>query len=196
MSKAIEVVNSHDLDKKRFGFWVYVMTDCILFASLFATYAVLHNNTANGPSALQLFDLKYIFIETLILLTSSYTIGLALLAARRKDSKQLLIWLAVTFMLGLTFVGMEVYEFNHLISEGHSWTTSAFLSSYFTLVGTHGIHIIVGLLWMSVLGIQIFKSKLSDKKINNLSMLGIFWHFLDVVWIFIFSFVYLMGVSS
>lgn len=195
MSKDVKTYEEESLERKRFGFWVYIMTDCILFATLFATYAVLRNNTAGGPGAKDLFSLPFILIETLILLTSSYSIGLALLAARKKDKRQMLAWLAVTFVLGASFLGMELYEFNHLISNDHGWRTSAFLSSYFALVGTHGLHILVGLLWISVLSYRFMKGSITNYSLNNLTMLGIFWHFLDIVWIFIFSFVYLIGAG-
>lgn len=191
-----EYSGNANISKNRFGFWIYIMTDCILFATLFATYAVLHNNTAGGPSAKQLFDLPFILIETLILLTSSFTAGLALLAAHKGNKKELIGWLTVTMALGAAFLGMEIYEFNHLIQNGHSWTTSAFLSSYFALLGTHGLHILIGLIWIGVLISKIKRSGLNNKTSESLAMLGVFWHFLDIVWIFIFSFVYLIGVSA
>ena len=137
--------------RKTLGFWVYLMTDCVLFATLFATFAVLRTATAGGPAGSDIFDLDFVLIETMILLTSSFTVGLAMLAAERGYRYQSLTWLVVTFALGATFLGMELWEFNHLIAEGHGWQQSAFLSSYFVLVGTHGIHIAIGLLWMAVM---------------------------------------------
>lgn len=179
--------------KSNFGFWVYIMTDCVLFATLFATYAVLNNNTAGGPGASELFSLPFVLTETMVLLASSFTSGLGLLAAKRGNKSQMFTWFMITFLLGMTFIGMELYEFNHLAAMGHSWRSSAFLSAFFTLVGTHGIHITVGLVWMATLLVQIRKNGLSNTKIHKLTLLSMFWHFLDIVWIFIFSFVYLMG---
>lgn len=185
---------SLDSDTKTiFGFWVYIMTDCILFASLFATYAVLHNNTNGGLSGRDLFSLPYILTETLLLLTSSFTCGLAMLALQARRRRQLLAWLGVTFVLGASFLGMELKEFHHLAAEGNSWHRSGFLSSYFTLVGTHGLHITVGLCWMLVLAWQLKSRGLTRHNVRRLTLLSMFWHFLDIVWIFIFTIVYLMG---
>lgn len=181
-------------DKTVFGFWVYLMTDCILFATLFAAFAVLRNNTFGGPGADELFSLPMVLAMTLILLTSSFTAGLAMLAAHRRDTKQLLSWLGITFILGLAFLGLELSEFNQLIQEGNSWRRSGFLSAFFTLVGTHGLHITAGLIWMTVLMIKIYRSGLVKSTVKRLTMLAMFWHFLDIVWIFIFTIVYLMGI--
>ncbi|HUD10971.1 MAG TPA: cytochrome o ubiquinol oxidase subunit III [Candidatus Saccharimonadia bacterium] len=175
------------------GFWVYLMTDCVLFASLFAVYAVLHNNTFGGPSGKDLFNLPYVLTETLILLTSSFTCGMALLAAYRTAKTQVIAWLSVTFILGASFVFMEVSEFARLVHEGNGWQRSGFLSSFFTLVATHGLHISVGLLWMLVLILQVARRGLGANTVRRLTMLSLFWHFLDLIWIFIFSIVYLMG---
>lgn len=185
-----------NLDKTTFGFWVYIMTDCVLFATLFATYAVLRNNTAGGPGASELFSMPYVLAETLILLTSSFTIGLALLAAHQGKKRAVLTWLAVTGALGAAFVGLEIHEFINLVHEGHSWRESAFLSAFFTLVGTHGLHISAGLLWMTVLAVKLFRSGLTDSSLQRLTLLSLFWHFLDLVWIFIFTIVYLLGALS
>lgn len=182
-------------DKTLFGFWVYIMTDCVLFASLFATYAVLHNNTFGGPSSANLFSLPYALIETLLLLTSSFTCGLAILAARRGAKTQVLWWLLATFLLGAGFLGMELTEFHGLAAEGNSWQRSGFLSSFFTLVGTHGLHITIGLIWIAVMSLQIARKSLTANVARRLMLFSLFWHFLDIIWIFIFSIVYLMGVS-
>ncbi len=190
-----EVAIKMRTDKTLFGFWVYVMTDCILFATLFATYAVLRNNTYGGPGSHELFNMPFVLVETILLLTSSFTCGMALLAARKKQLKWVGVWLASTFVLGLAFVTMELTEFAHLASEGHGWWSSAFLSAFFTLVGTHGLHITIGLLWLLVLGVFILRRGLNEHTMRRLGMFGIFWHFLDVVWIFIFTIVYLMGVA-
>lgn len=179
--------------KSLFGFWVYIMTDCVLFASLFAVFAVLHSSTFGGPSGIDIFDLHYVLIETLILLTSSFTCGLAMLAARRNHVNKVLSWFSVTFILGLAFLIMELSEFHHLAVEGNSWHRSAFLSSYFTLVGTHGIHISVGLIWMFIMMLQVATKGLGRNTIRRLTMLSLFWHFLDIIWIFIFTIVYLRG---
>lgn len=179
--------------RKTLGFWVYLMTDCVLFATLFATFAVLRSATAGGPAGSDIFDLNFVLIETMILLTSSFTVGLAMLAAERGYRYQSLTWLVVTFALGATFLGMELWEFNHLIAEGHGWQQSAFLSSYFVLVGTHGIHIAIGLLWMAVMIFRLIQRNFKETDVRRLSLLSLFWHFLDIIWIFIFSFVYLIG---
>ncbi|HEX7483562.1 MAG TPA: cytochrome o ubiquinol oxidase subunit III [Candidatus Saccharimonadales bacterium] len=180
-------------DKTNFGFWIYLMTDCILFGSLFATYIVLHNNTFGGPGGSELFDMPAILVETLILLTSSFTCGLAMLAIRRKKRTQALFWFGFTFALGAAFLVMELSEFNTLIAEGNSWQRSGFLSAFFTLVGTHGLHITIGLLWMLVMGWQLLRQGFSDSVVRRFSLLSMFWHFLDIIWIFIFTFVYLSG---
>lgn len=186
--------NGQESSTKTLGFWIYIMTDCVLFATLFATYAVLHGNTFGGPSSGQLFDLPYVFIETFLLLTSSFTIGIAVLSARAGYKSRTLAWLVVTFILGLSFVAMELTEFAHLIADGNSWQRSGFLSAFFTLVGTHGAHISVGLLWMIVMAVRIMKGGLKSMDVQRLALLGLFWHFLDIIWICIFTIVYLMGV--
>ncbi len=190
-----EILEQENTNKTMFGFWLYLMTDCVLFAVLFATYAVLHNNTFGGPGGAEIFNMPYILVETMLLLTSSFTCGLAMLAVHKKQRKALLIALAITFVLGLAFLSMELFEFRHLVVEGNSWTRSAFLSSYFTLVGTHGLHITVGLFWLATLGYQIFKNGLKQHAVKRLGLFSLFWHFLDIIWIFIFTVVYLMGVS-
>jgi cytochrome o ubiquinol oxidase subunit 3 len=194
VSVAIELPKQNeDNSKTVFGFWLYIMTDCVLFASLFATYAVLHKNIFGGPSGEQIFHLPYILLETIVLLTSSFTCGLAILSLRRNHKNKVLFWLGITFLLGLLFLILEVTEFRHLVIEGNSWRRSGFLSSYFALVGTHGLHITIGLLWMLVMGIRVFTSGLTRGNIRRLTLLSIFWHFLDIIWIFIFTIVYLMG---
>lgn len=175
------------------GFWIYLMTDGILFATLFATYAVLHHSTFGGPTAKELFSLPSSLAETLILLTSSLTSGFAMLAARRNAKNNALFWLTITFLLGAAFLTIELMEFNDLISEGNSWRRSAFLSSFFALVGTHGLHITTGLLWIVVMVSQVFFQGITIDTFRRLLCLNMFWHFLDLVWIFIFTFVYLVG---
>lgn len=175
------------------GLWVYIMSDCILFAGLFAAYAVLHSATAAGPSAAQIFDRPYVFVETLILLTSSFTCGLALIASRAGRKMSTWIALGATFLLGAAFLGLEIHEFAGLIADGHSWQQSAFLSSFFTLVGTHGLHIFVGLLWLVGIFIHLAIRGVSKESSTSITYFSLFWHFLDIVWICIFSFVYLFG---
>lgn len=180
-------------DRVLFGFWVYLMTDLLMFAVLFAVYAVLHDNTMGGPSGSDLFSPPLALTETLILLTSSFTAGLGMIAARRGLKKQVLTWFGVTFALGLAFLGIELYEFAEFIHEGHTLTVNAFLSSFFVLVGTHGLHITSGLLWMAITLAYVWKRGLNQHMVRKLSLLSLFWHFLDIVWIFIFTVVYLMA---
>jgi len=182
-------------DTTVFGFWLYLMTDCLIFAALFATFAVMRTSYAGGPTGKELFDLGNVGVETGLLLTSSMTYGLAMLAAYRQNTSQVTGWLGVTFLLGLGFIGLEVREFAGLVAIGAGPDRSAFLSSFFTLVATHGLHVTFGLIWMAVLMVQtIGKRKLSDSAITRLSCLSLFWHFLDIVWICVFSFVYLSSV--
>lgn len=176
-----------------FGFWMYILTDCVLFATLFAGYVVLSPNVYGGPGIKELASLNYVLAETIFLLLSSFTYGIAMLAVYQGKKTQTLIWLFITFLLGLSFIGMEVNEFVHLYLEGHSWASSAALSAFFTLVGTHGFHVSMGLLWMLILIIQIMQRGLSPTLGKRLTYLGLFWHFLDIVWIFVFTIVYLMG---
>lgn len=185
--------NSQHESNSVFGFWVYIMTDCVLFATLFATYAVLRNNTFGGPSGGELFSLSFVLAETLILLTSSFTVGLAMLAVHQKNKTRVIGWLAVTFLLGLAFLSMEIYEFRKLYLEGYDWRANAFLSSFFTLVGTHGLHITAGLIWIVVMVRKVMAQGLSIGNVRKLTMLSLFWHFLDIVWIFIFTIVFLLG---
>lgn len=180
--------------KNVLGFWMYLMTDCILFATLFTTYAVLHNNTFGGPTSRDLFTLSTPFIETLILLFSSVSCGFSVLASLRRNNTQAIGWLALTLILGVSFVAIEFSEFTHLVQEGNSWRRSAFLSSFFTLVGTHGLHVSLGILWMTVMMVQLFVEGITINTFRRLVIFSMFWHFLDLIWIFIFTFVYLMGV--
>jgi cytochrome o ubiquinol oxidase subunit 3 len=181
-------------NKTIFGFWVYLMTDLVMFAALFATYAVLRNSTFGGPSGRDIFNMPYVLAETLILLTSSFTCGLASLAAAQGNLKKVIGWFSATFTLGLAFLIMEITEFHRLIKAGNGPQRSAFLSSYFALVGAHGLHIAVGLLWMGVTMVVILHRGLTPKTSSQLQRLALFWHFLDIVWIFIFTIVYLMGI--
>lgn len=184
----------HDADATDiFGFWVYILSDCLLFATLFATYAVLHNNTFGGPALKELISLPYVLGETMFLLASSFTYGLAILALYQEKSKAVFFWLLVTFALGVGFITMEIREFIHLWAEGHTFHTSAALSAFFTLVGTHGLHVSLGLLWMAIMMVQVLMFKVTPATTRRLAYLGLFWHFLDIVWIFVFTIIYLMG---
>lgn len=185
----------HDSDSTDvFGFWIYIMTDCILFATLFAAFAVLQSATASGPTLKQLISLPYVLAETMFLLASSFTYGLAMLGVYKNSRSRALFWLMITFIFGLSFIVMEVREFVHLYADGNSWHVSAALSAFFTLVGTHGTHVSIGLIWMAFMMIQILKYGTSSAINRRLTYLGLFWHFLDIVWIFVFTIVYLMGV--
>lgn len=187
------VAHHHNTDSMDiFGFWIYILTDCILFATLFATFAVLHHNVAAGPRLKELIDLPYVFVETMVLLASSFTYGMSILALYKNSRINVISWLALTSLLGLVFIGMEVNEFVNLVHEGHSWHTSAALSSFFTLVGTHGCHVALGILWMLVMLVQISVFNINDTIRRRLAYLGLFWAFLDIVWIFVFTIVYLM----
>jgi cytochrome o ubiquinol oxidase subunit 3 len=177
------------------GFWIYLMSDCLLFAGLFASYAVLSGHVADGPTGRTLFDLPYVLTETFCLLISSFTCGLAILAMNRQRSGQTLGWLSLTFLLGLTFIGMEVREFLHMIGEGAGPDRSAFLSGFFTLVGTHGLHVTSGLIWMAVLMAQVVQKGLTPTNQTRLACLSLFWHFLDIIWVGVFTVVYLLGVA-
>ena len=186
-----------DTDITVFGFWTYLMSDLVLFGTLFIAFAVLSGHVPPGtPSAKELFGdtLGFVLTETFALLISSVTFGFAVLAAYKKDVSKTLTWLAITWVFGAIFIGMELYEFSHLVHAGHGPSTSAFLSAFFTLVGTHGIHVSSGLVWMIVLMIQIKKYGLTLPNMRRLACLSLFWHFLDIVWICVFSVVYLMGV--
>lgn len=176
------------------GFWMYLMSDCLIFAVLFATYAVLGRSYAAGPSGADLFDLPLVAVNTGLLLLSSITYGMAMIAMQHGKKKQLLAWLAVTGLFGLGFLAIELFEFSHLIHEGAGPQRSAFLSAFFTLVGTHGLHVTFGTIWLLTLMVQVSKLGLTRENKRRLVCLSMFWHFLDVVWIGVFTFVYLMGV--
>ncbi len=189
----IETTNSGEDDVKIFGFWLYLMTDLVIFAVLFAVYVVLRNNTFGGPSGYELFQLPSAFAQTLILLTSSFTCSLATFAIHRQQKKWAIFWFIITFLLGLSFLSLELKEFFEFSQEGATPQRSAFLSAFFTLVGTHGLHISIGLLWMIVALFQIGLRPLSAHHVSKIFRLAFFWHFLDVVWVFIFTVVYGMG---
>ena len=176
------------------GFWLYLMSDCLIFACLFAAYGVLGRSYAAGPGGAELFDLSLVAINTGLLLLSSITYGFAMIAMQARNKGAVLAWLAVTGLLGAGFIGLELYEFAHLIHEGAGPQRSAFLTSFFALVGTHGLHVSFGIVWLLVLMSQVARHGLTGPNQRRLFCLSMFWHFLDVVWIGVFTFVYLMGV--
>ncbi len=176
------------------GFWLYLMSDCLIFAVLFATYGVLGGNFAAGPSPKDLFDLPLVAVNTSMLLFSSITYGFAVIEMQRNRTNTMLLWLFVTMLFGGAFLGIELSEFAHMIHEGATPQRSAFLSSFFTLVGTHGLHVTFGIVWMLTLMVQVWTFGLNEANKRRLLCLSMFWHFLDVVWIGVFTFVYLMGV--
>ncbi len=186
--------NEHPESGTYLGFWIYLMSDCLIFASLFATYAVIGRNYAMGPAPVDLFDLKMILVSTFMLLFSSITYGFAMISVQNKKIGSTQLWLGITGLFGLAFLGLELYEFSHLIHEGATPQTSAFLSAFFTLVGTHGLHVTFGLVWLVTLIFQVRKHGLNPANKRRLMCLSMFWHFLDVIWVGVFSFVYLMGV--
>ncbi|NRR33540.1 cytochrome o ubiquinol oxidase subunit III [Oxalobacteraceae bacterium] len=176
------------------GFWLYLMSDCLIFACLFAAYAVLGRNYAGGPSGSELFDLPLVALNTSLLLLSSITYGFAMLCMQKKALRATMTWLAITGLLGAGFIYLELYEFVHLIHEGAGPQRSGFLTAFFALVGTHGLHVTFGIVWLITLLFQLNKHGLTPENNRRLMCLSMFWHFLDVVWIGVFTFVYLMGV--
>jgi cytochrome o ubiquinol oxidase subunit 3 len=177
-----------------FGFWLYLMSDFILFGVLFATYAVLSINPFQGPTGRELFHPPYTLTQTLILLVGSLTAGLGAAAAHRQHKKPTILFFSATFLIGLVFMGMIGTEFSRLIQEGNSWDKNGFLSAYFTVVSTHAIHVLFGLLWIVVLLIPVWKEGVSDVSVRRLTCLNMFWQFLNIIWVFIFALVYLLGV--
>ncbi len=176
------------------GFWLYLMSDCLIFACLFATYAVLGRNYAGGPTGAEIFELPVVGLNTSLLLFSSITYGFAMLMMQKKDLAATMIWLAITGLFGAGFIYFELAEFTHLILAGSGPQHSGFLTSFFALVGTHGLHVSFGIVWLITLMFQLKKHGLSAANRRRLMCLSMFWHFLDVVWIGVFTFVYLMGV--
>ncbi|MCP1243088.1 cytochrome o ubiquinol oxidase subunit III [Acetobacter lambici] len=178
-----------------FGFWVYLMTDCIIFGSLFATFAVLRNQFNGGPTPHELFEFGGLGLETALLLLSSITYGFGMIAAHKTQISKVIMWLGVTFLLGLGFVGLEVREFAHMIADGAGPDRSAFLSAFFTLVSTHGLHVTCGLIWIVTLMVQLMgTTEIPERMMNKLTCLSLFWHFLDIVWICVFTYVYLASM--
>lgn len=187
-----EAAQTHE--QRALGFWLYLMGDAVIFALLFATYVIMVNNTDGGPSGKDLFELRNAAIETGLLLVSSTTFGFASLSSRTGNRGAVVFWLLVTFVLGAAFVFLEIREFAGMIAAGAGPDRSGFLSAFFTLVGTHGLHVSVGLVWILIMCGQVMMKGLSVPVVSRLFRLGLFWHFLDIAWVGIFSIVYLPGV--
>ncbi|RLQ92333.1 cytochrome o ubiquinol oxidase subunit III [Falsibacillus albus] len=197
MSQAISHSNDnheHHEDLSILGFWIFLVTDVLLFGTLFATFMVLRTHFDGGPTGKELFEAPGYITETFLLLTSSFTSGLATLALHKGKVNQLIGWLIITALLGMGFVGLEINEFSNMIAEGATISRSAFLSAFFTLVGTHGLHVSVGLVWMISIMIQLKTDGITSVMKRKVTMISLYWHFLDVVWIFLLTIVYLMGV--
>ncbi|MEJ1975257.1 MAG: cytochrome o ubiquinol oxidase subunit III [Acetobacteraceae bacterium] len=197
---AADILDAHEVhhddgSKTTLGFWIYLMSDCILFAALFASFAVLRDQTAGGPSGRELFSLPYVLLETACLLVSSFTYGMAMLAVEQGRQALVLRWLGLTLLLGAAFLGLELHEFAGLIADGAGPSRSGFLSAFFTLVGTHGLHVASGMVWMVVLMAHVLRRGLTPANHTRLMCLSLFWHFLDIVWIGVFTTVYLIGIA-
>ncbi len=177
------------------GFWIYLMSDCVLFAALFATFTVLRGDTAGGPTGREIFGLPNVAIETACLLVSSFTYGMAMIAAERNRKSEVLRWLGLTLLLGLGFLSLEIREFADLVHQGFGPERSGFLSGFFTLVGTHGFHVFSGIIWMLVLMAHVAYRGLTPENRTRLMCLSLFWHFLDIIWIGVFTIVYLLGAA-
>lgn len=176
------------------GFWIFLAAEMALFGTLFATYAVLFGRTADAPAPMELFEPGTTLVMTLILLTSSFTCGIAVHEMRRGARKSMMTWLTITLALGLSFLGFEIYEFYHYASEGASLQSSAYWSAFFILAGTHGVHVTFGIGWMILLLMQLAQRGITSITSRKIFIIGLYWHFLDVIWIFIFTGVYLIGM--
>ncbi len=188
------IVHHHDTDSTDvFGFWLYILTDCILFGCLFATFLVLNGPGHPGPALKSHINLHDVLIETFLLLFSNFAFCQAFLSLYQEKIHKVQLWLGITFLLGAGFIMYEVSEFMHMANEGFRWDVSGAISSFFSLVGTHGLHVTFGLLWILILMIQMPFIRSHQIKIRRMTYLGLFWNFLDIVWIFVFTIVYLMG---
>ena len=176
-----------------YGFWIFILSDIVMFSGLFAAYAVLSGNTARGPTGPELFNLRNVFIETMCLLFSSYTCGLGALSAERRQPGRLLMFSALTFVLGAAFLVIESTEFAGMVQKGAGPWRSGFLSAFFTLVGTHGVHVTGGLIWLVYMAAQVIVKGLRPVVLRRLLCWSLFWHALDIVWVGVFTLVYLMG---
>ena len=190
----LDTAEHHPVNGTLLGFWVYLMSDCLVFACLFAAYGVLGREYAGGPTGAEVLELPTVALNTTLLLLSSITYGFAVLEMQRDRKNPMLVWLVITGLLGAGFLTVELREFAQLIAEGNGPQRSAFLTSFFSLVGTHGLHVTCGILWLIVLMVQVTRKGLIHANKRRLLCLSMFWHFLDVVWVGVFSFVYLMGV--
>jgi cytochrome o ubiquinol oxidase subunit III len=179
-----------------YGFWVFLLTDIVMFSALFAAYAVLVRATAGGPSAAMLFNQGSAAVETACLLASSYTCGLMSLAANERRWASIYFFALVTFVLGAAFIALEIREFGHMIARGATPQRSAFLSAFFTLVGCHGLHVAAGLVWLAVMMAQVAIKGSRGAVERRLLCFALFWHALDIIWVWLFTVVYLMGVRS
>lgn len=179
---------------KILGFWIFLGAEIMLFATLFATYFTLEHRTGNGPTGAEIFVLTPVLLETILLLTSSFTVGLGIHAMRLGRKKAMMSFFAITLLLGLAFLGVEIFEFATYVHEGAGIQTSAFTSILLTTLGTHGIHVTIGLFWGLFILLQVKKRGLTPQTANKSFIFSLYWHFLDVVWIFIFSFIYLKGM--
>jgi cytochrome o ubiquinol oxidase subunit 3 len=188
----------HPHDKRvivGYGFWIWLMSDIILFAAFFATFAVLSENTAGGPSGRDLFDVASVAAETACLLLSSFTCGIAMIGAHARRRGMYYGGMALTFVLGAAFLGLEIHEFSSLVAQGADPTRSGFLSSFFALVGCHGLHVAAGLLWLLTMVAQVWAKGFRDDIGRRLLCFSLFWHTLDIIWVALFSLVYLVGVA-
>jgi cytochrome o ubiquinol oxidase subunit 3 len=185
--------HDHGRNATVIGFWMYLMSDALIFASIFAVYGVLSRNYAGGPAPQHLFELPLVALNTALLLASSIVLSIGMQAMDAGRSKQTWVLLAITGLLGAAFLGVELYEFSSMIAEGATPQRSAFLSAFFTLVGTHGLHVFFGLIWLVTLLVQLGQRGLTAENKRRLTCLSMFWHFLDIIWIGVFTFVYLFG---
>ncbi|MCF6134570.1 cytochrome (ubi)quinol oxidase subunit III [Thermoactinomyces vulgaris] len=183
-----------DQDRYVLGFWVFLASDLVLFASIISTYFVLRTHTDGGPSAAELFEIPLFTLETILLLTSSFTCGLAMHAMKNHRLNAMIGWIAATIALGLAFVGIEASEFVKYAAEGATMQRSAFLSGFYTLLGTHGLHVCLGMGWLASVMVQLKRQSINPATARKFTNAGLYWHFLDVVWILIFTLVYLVGV--
>lgn len=191
---AMPDIYNDEYSRTVFGFWVYLLTDFMMFATIFAVYAVLHKNPFGGPGPRELYDLPAVMNQTWVLLVAVFFVGLGGASAHRKHNGQTITYFAVTFILGIVFLWLLFGDFSRLVEQGHTWKNNGYLSSYFTLIGTFAVHIVFGLLWTIVLLLPVMRHGLDLVSIRRLTCLRMFWQFLNIIWIFIFSIVYLLGV--
>ncbi len=186
-------IHHNNYSRTMFGMWLYLMSDFVFFGALFAVYAVLKSSTFGGPTASELYQLPFTLVQTLIMLCASFFAGLGGASAHRNNKFRTIVFFALTFILGIVFMGMELSEFSRYLKAGHGWEKSAFLSAYFTIVATHGVHVLFGLLWIIVLLVPVCLEGITHVSIRRLTALKMFWQFINVIWVLIFSFVYLLG---